>query len=432
MCASCLPVLELAVVVFLILLNGVFALSEFSIVSSRKARLKTLADAGKVGARAALHLAENPGKFLSAVQIGITLIGILTGAFSGAALGARLMEILLSYGMSVWLAEPIGYGIVISIITYLSVVIGELVPKQYALRNAEGIACLTAPLMKVLSQVCAPAVWLLEASTKAIFRLLGQNTTSESVVTEQEIKTLVYEAEAAGVIEEHEKQMISGVLRLSDRVARSLMTPRSDVDWINIRDSDEVIRAKVIASPHSRFPVADGDTENMIGVVQSREFLAAALAGNTLDLRACIRSAPIVLETLDALGMLDVLRKADVPMALVHDEYGHFEGVVTPADVLEAIAGVFRSDLYEDDEKAVRREDGSWLLAGSMPVDEMAECLGIALAARRNYETVAGLVIDRLRYLPKTGEAIEALGWRFEVVDMDGNRVDKILAVRLS
>ena len=283
MCAPCLPVLELAVVVFLILLNGVFALSEFSIVSSRKARLKTLADAGKVGARAALHLAENPGKFLSAVQIGITLIGNLTGAFSGAALGARLMEILLSYGMSVWLAEPIGYGIVISIITYLSVVVGELVPKQYALRNAEeGIACLTAPLMKVLSQVCAPAVWLLEASTKAIFRLLGQNTTSESLVTEQEIKTLVYEAEAAGVIEEHEKQMISGVLRLSDRVARSLMTPRSDVDWINIRDSDEVIRAKLIASPHSRFPVADGDTENMIGVVQSREFLAAALAGNTL------------------------------------------------------------------------------------------------------------------------------------------------------
>ena len=154
--------------------------------------------------------------------------------------------------------------------------------------------------------------------------------------------------------------------------------------------------------------------------------------GTHFDLRACIRSAPIVLETLDALGMLDVLRKADVPMALVHDEYGHFEGVVTPADVLEAIAGVFRSDLYEDDEKAVRREDGSWLLAGSMPVDEMAECLGIALAARRNYETVAGLVIDRLRYLPKTGEAIEALGWRFEVVDTDGNRVDKILAVRLS
>lgn len=426
------PVFELAVAVFLILLNGVFALSEFSIVSSRKSRLKALADSGAAGARTALHLSENPGKFLSTVQIGITLVGILAGAFSGAALGARLTEILLSQGMQFWLAETVGYGGVISIITYLSVVVGELVPKQFALRNAEGIACRTAPAMKILSQICAPAVWLLNASTSAIFRFLGQSTASESLVTEEEIKSLVSEAEAAGVIEGHEKEMISGVLRLSDRLARSLMTPRGDVDWINIQDSDEAIRATLIASPHSRLPVTDGGSEHMIGVVQSRELLAAALAGNAFDLRAVLRSAPIVPETLDALGLLDVLRKAEVPMALVHDEYGHFEGVVTPADVLEAIAGAFRSDMYGDDEKAVQRDEGSWLLAGSMPVDEMAERLGVALAAKRDYETVAGLFLHGLRHLPRTGETLEKFGWRFEVVDMDGNRIDKILAIRLS
>ncbi|MDX3926897.1 MAG: hemolysin family protein [Shinella sp.] len=423
---------ELAIAVFLILLNGVFALSELSIVSSRKARLKTLVAQGTGGAAAALRLAENPGKFLSTVQIGITLIGILAGAFSGAALGGRLRDILSTEGVPDWLADPLGYGIVISVITYLSVVVGELVPKQVALRNPERFACIVAPAMVVFSKVGAPAVWLLDASTRLIFRALGQHEMPESAVTDEEIKTIVAEAEAQGVIEGGEKQMIAGVMRFSDRAARGLMTPRNDVDWIDLGDDLEEIRTQLAESPHSRLPVSDGGPETIVGIVQKRELLSALLTNAPLDIRGFIRQAPIVPDSMDAMRVLETLRSASVPMVLVHDEYGHFEGVVTPADVLEAIAGVFRSDIEEgEDEYAVQREDGSWLIAGSMAIDEMADKLGLSLPARRNYQTAAGLVIEALQHLPKTGEAAETQGWRFEIVDMDGRRVDKILASRL-
>ena len=423
---------ELAIAVFLILLNGVFALSELSIVSSRKLRLKTLAAQGSRGAASALKLAENPGKFLSTVQIGITLIGILAGAFSGAALGGRLRDILAEQGVAPWLVDPLGYGIVISSITYLSVVVGELVPKQVALRNPERFAIVVAPTMSLLARIGAPAVWILDASTRAIFKLLGQSAVSESTVTDEEIKTIVAEAEAAGVIEGGEKQMIAGVMRFSDREARGLMTPRNDVDWIDLGDSLEEIRQQLIESPHSRLPVADGGPETIVGIVQKRELFAAMLSGEAFDIRTHIRPAPIVPDTLDAMRVLEQLRDTPVPMMLVHDEYGHFEGVLTPTDVLEAIAGVFRADTEEgDDEHAVQREDGSWLIAGSMPIDEMADRLGFTLPARRGYQTAAGLVIESLRRLPKTGDVTDTLGWRFEVVDMDGRRVDKLLASHL-
>lgn len=423
---------ELAIAVFLILLNGVFALSELSIVSSRKPRLKTLASQGSRGAASALKLAENPGKFLSTVQIGITLIGILAGAFSGAALGGRLRDILSAKGVPDWLADPLGYGIVIFIITFLSVVVGELVPKQIALRNPERYATLVAPAMSLLSKVGAPAVWILDASTRLIFRLLGQHSVSESVVTDEEIKTIVAEAEAAGVIEGGEKLMIAGVMRFSDREARGLMTPRNDVDWIDLGDTVEEIHQQLVESQHSRLPVADGGPETIVGIVQKRELLSALLTGQPLDIRTFIRQAPIVPDTMDAMRVLDTLRNSEVPILLIHDEYGHFEGVITPADVLEAIAGVFRADIEEgDDDYAVQRDDGSWLIAGSMPIDEMADRLGMALPGRRSYQTAAGLVIESLQKLPKTGEITETQGWRFEVVDMDGRRVDKLLATRL-
>jgi putative hemolysin len=425
-------VLELAIAVFLIVLNGVFALSELAIVSARRPRLKTLADNGRVGAAKALALAESPGRFLSTVQIGITLVGILAGAFSGAALGARVTDLFLARGMPEWAAEALGYGLVIGAITYCSVVIGELVPKHLALRNAEGIACAMAPSMAFLSRAAAPVVWLLDASTRLVFRLFGRTTDSANAVTEEEIKTIVAEAENAGVIEVDERRMISGVLRLGDRAVRGVMTPRTDVDWIDLTDDEAEIQKSLIETPHSRVPVADGDADNMIGVIQSRELLASLLAGQALDLRAHVRTAPVVPDTLDALDALNVLREAEVPMALVHDEYGHFEGVVTPADILDAIAGAFRSDEETSEPEAVQREDGSWLLAGWMPADEMAEQLGIALPENRNYETVAGLVIGELQHLPSTGEAIETLGWRFEVIDMDGRRIDKVLASRLA
>jgi putative hemolysin len=421
--------LELVIAIFLIALNGVFALSELAIVSARRARLKTYAEQGRAGASTALALMEDSGRFLSTVQIGITLVGILAGAFSGAALGGRLTEILIGNGVPPGAAEPLGYGIVIGLITYFSIVVGELVPKQLALRHPESVACYVAPLMMLVSKVAAPAVWLLNASTRLIFGLFGSSSEGETTVTEEEIKMLVGEAESAGVIEEEERRMIGGVLRLGDRLTRALMTPRTDVDWIDLEDDPESVRELLITTPHSRLPVSEGDSDNMIGIVESRELLAAILAGEELDVRRHVKSAPVIPDTLDALDALTVLRDSPVPMALVHDEYGHFEGVVTPADALEAIVGAFRSDAGETQEPdAVRRDDGSWLLSGSMPVDEMADILAIPLPENRSYHTVGGLVISEIQRLPAVGEHVDAFGWRFEVVDLDGRRIDKVLA----
>lgn len=424
--------LELVIAFALVALNGVFALSELAIVSARRPRLKAMAEQGHSGANTALALMEDSGRFLSTVQIGITLVSILAGAFSGAALGGRLTAFFLAQGMPEGAAEPLGYGLVISLITYLSIVIGELVPKQLALRHPESIACAVAPVMLILSKAAAPAVWLLNASTRLIFSLFGSGSDGDNTVTEEEIKMLVGEAESAGVIEEEERRMISGVLRLGDRTVRGLMTPRTDVDWIDLDDDAETIISLLIETPHSRLPVSEGTPDNMIGIVQSRELLASLLAGQPLDIRKHVQTAPIVPDTLYALDALAVLRDAAVPMALVHDEYGHFEGVVTPADALEAIVGAFRSDADAPEPDAIRRDDGSWLLAGSMPVDEMAEVLGVNLPDTRSYHTVGGLVISEIQHLPNTGEHVDALGWRFEVVDLDGRRIDKVLAVPLN
>ena len=422
--------LELIIALALVALNGVFALSELAIVSARRPRLKAMAEQGRRGANTALTLMEDSGRFLSTVQIGITLVGILAGAFSGAALGSRLTQIFMEQGMPENAAQPLGFGLVIGLITYLSIVIGELVPKQLALRHPEGIACAMAPAMLVVSKVAAPAVWLLNASTSLIFGLFGPGE-EETKVTEEEIKMLVGEAESAGVIEEEERRMISGVLRLGDRTVRGLMTPRTDVDWIDLDDDEATIRQLLIETPHSRLPVSEGTPDNVIGVVQSRELLAALLTGHPLDIRKHVQQAPVIPDTLYALDALSTLRDSEVPMALVHDEYGHFEGVVTPADALEAIVGAFRSDTEAPDPDAVRRDDGSWLLAGSMPVDEMAEVLGVTLPEARSYHTVGGLVISELQHLPTTGEHVEALGWRFEVIDLDERRIDKVLAAPL-
>ncbi len=423
--------LELFIALVLIGLNGLFALSELAVVSARKLRLKMMADAGRQGATATLALGEDPGRFLSTVQIGITLAGILAGAFSGAALSERLDNILEDWGVATRVAEPLAYVLVIGGITYLSVIIGEPVPKHLALKNAEGIACAVAPLMTVVSRVSAPMVWLLDASTKLVFRLFGVRTEPDAPVTEQNIKTLVAEAETAGVIEMDERKMISGVLRLVDRAVRGVMTPRTAVDWIDINDPEDEIRLALSQTRHTRLPIAQGDPDNLLGVVQSRELLAALLGNEPLSLRRRVRRAPVIPDTVAALDVLNTLRQSEVPMALVHDEYGHFEGIVTPADILDAIAGAFRSDEPTGEDEAIQREDGSWLLASSMPADEMADQLRVNLPASRDYETVAGLVISELHHLPETGEVVEMLGWRFEVVDMDGRRIDKVLATRL-
>lgn len=424
-------VIELLIVLALILLNGVFALSELAVVSARVPRLKALAARSHPGATSALALATNPGRFLSAVQIGITLIGIVNGAYSGEAFGGQAGNYLRNLGVPAGASGVLGYGAVIVVITYLSVIIGELVPKNLALRNAERIACLVAPFMTAFAAAAKPAVWLLDASTRLVFHVMRQSTESEHRVTDEEIRALILEAESAGVLESGERELISGVMRLADRAVVGLMTPRTDVDWIDITAPEAEIRHRLITTPHSRLPVGDGSTDALIGVVQTRELLAAILAGKTFEVQSHIRKAPIVPETMDALDVLTVLRGAEVPMALIHDEYGNFEGLVTPADILEAIAGVFRSDSAEEEPHAVERADGSWLLSGAMPVDEMADKIGIVVPEQRSYATVAGFVLAHLQHLPQVGERVDASGWTFEVIDLDGRRIDKVLASRL-
>lgn len=421
---------EIFIVVVLVALNGVFALSELAIVSARRSKLKAMAKAGHSGARSALALADDPGRFLSTVQIGITLVGVLAGAFSGATLGVALQQHLIDIGVPRNLAEVLGLGLVIVAITYLSLIIGELVPKNLALRNAEGIACVVAPMMTYLAKLASPLVWLLDTSTKVVLRFMGEGSQSGASVTEEEIKALVGEAETAGVLESGEREMIAGVLRLGDRAVLGVMTPRTDVDWLDLNSEEADIRTRLITSGHSRLPVGEGSPDAMIGVVQTRELLAALLEGKPLDVRTYAQEAPIIPDTMDALDALKVLREAVVPMALIHDEYGHFEGLVTPNDILEAIAGVFHSDSEGREPYAVEREDGSWLFAGAMPADEMADVLDIALPEDRDYQTVAGFILALLHHIPMTGEAAEAHGWRFEVVDLDGRRIDKVLATR--
>lgn len=422
---------EIGIVAVLIVINGLLAMSELAVVSSRPARLKGMVERNVRGASRALDLGSNPGRFLSSVQIGITLVGVLSGAFSGATLGLRLGDWLVTAGASPRLASGLGVGIVVALITYASLIIGELVPKQIALRDPEGMAARVAPAMSLLATIASPLVWLLDVSGRGVLALLGQHGETEEKVTDDEIKMLVAEAESAGVLESDERRMIAGVMRLGDRAVRAVMTPRTEVDWINLEADEPACRALLITTQHSRLPAGEGSVDAMIGVVQTREVLAAALAGEPFDLRRHVRTAPIVHDQADALDVVATLKESDVPVALVHDEYGHFEGIVTPADILEAITGVFRADLDEEDEPAlVVRDDGSMLLAGYMQADEMADHLKIELPESRDYETLAGFILHHLHHLPATGETMEAQGWRFEVVDLDGRRIDKVLATK--
>lgn len=422
---------EIAIVAALILVNGLLAMSEIAVVSSRPARLKAMEERGVLGARQARALAADPGRFLSTVQIGITLVGVLSGAFSGTTLGVRLGEVLSGLGLPEPVASALGVVSVVAVITYCALIVGELVPKQVALRDPEGVSVRIAPLMSALSRIALPIVWVLNHSGKAVLRLLGQNTSSVARVTDEEIAALITEAETSGVIAPDERRLLLGVMRLADRTVRAIMSPRVDVEWIDVAAGPDRIRETLIATRHSHLPAGEGSMDVMLGVVRTRDLLSAILADRSLDPRGHVLPAPIIHEHADALKVLTTLRESDVPLALVHDEYGSFEGVVTPTDILEAIAGVFRHEELHAEPQAVQRGDGSWLLAGSMPAERMAEILGVTLPERVDYATVAGFVLSHLDHLPVTGETIDDLGWRFEVVDMDGRRVDKILATRL-
>ncbi len=422
------PWIDVAIILALVALNGVFAMSELAIVSSRRARLDALARTGRKGASAALLLAADPGKFLSTVQIGITLIGILAGAYSGASLGTPTAARLQALGLSASTAETAGFAIVIGLTTYASLIIGELVPKQFALRSPEVIASFMALPMRWLAIITAPIVWVLDSTSALIFKALRLNRESEEHVTAEELHLIVAEASKSGVIEEHERSIISGVVRLADRPVREVMTPRTDIDWLDCNwDADE-IRDTLLASQHTRLPVGDGSIDRVRGVVQARDIAAALFRGEPLDLNVLMRKAPVVIDQIDAMDALIALRQAEVPMALIHDEYGHFEGIVTPADLLAAIAGEFKSDADPDDSPSVVvRDDGSLLVAGTMAADALADRLGIDLPEDRDYATVAGLALAVFRHLPGEGESFVEQGWKFEIVDLDGRRIDKLL-----
>jgi putative hemolysin len=426
------PWIDVVIILFLVAINGLFAMSELAIVSSRKARLKAMAKAGRPGAQAALGLADNPGRFLSAVQIGITLIGILAGAYSGASLGQPVGERLAALGLPSRSAATLGFALVIVSVTYVSLVIGELVPKQFALRSPERIALVVAKPMGWFATATAPLVWLLDRTTGLVFRLLRMRRESADHVTAEDLHLVVAEATTAGLLEESERAIISGVVRLADRPTREVMTPRTEVDWIDRDADEETIRRCLLETPHSRLPVGEGSVDRLVGVVQSRDIVTAFLETRPLTLPELMRPAPVVPDQMDAMDTLDVLRAAEVPMAFVHDEYGHFEGLVTPADLLSALAGAFVSDVdLETDPPLVEREDGSWLVSGSLSADAMAERLGFLLPEDRDYATAAGFALSVLKHLPEVGERFTVGAWRFEIVDMDGRKIDKLIASRL-
>ena len=425
------PWIDVLVIVALVALNGLFAMSELAVVSSREARLKAMVKSGSRGARVALDLAADPGRFLPTVQIGITLVGILAGAYSGASLGTPAAQRLELLGLEPETAETVGFGLVIVAVTYLSLVIGEIVPKQFALRSPESLAAIVARPMLWLSKAGAPFVWLLDRTSALIFRALGLNRESENSVTAEELHLVVAEAHTSGVLEESERAIISGVVRLADRPVREVMTPRTDVDWIDISASGDELREALKDKPHSRIPVAEGSVENIVGVIQTRDLLEAALDGRPLNLRELARSAPVIPDLMDAMDALAVLRSADVPLALVHDEYGHFDGIVTPGSILAALAGAFHHDIEEGDEPdLVERADGSYLLSGAASADILTDRLGIHLPADRDFTTVAGFALEVLKHLPETGEHFAHDGWSFEIVDMDGRKIDKLIAAR--
>lgn len=420
---------ELAVIAGLVLLNGCFAMSELAIVSARRARLAPLAAAGDRRARAALALAEDPVRFLSAVQIGITLVGIFAGAYSGASLGGHLAGAIAA--ALPWLApvaDGLSLALVVGAITYASLILGELVPKQIALSAPERVAMLVARPMAGVARLASPVVWLLERSSKAALTLLRVNPAADAAVTEEEVRSVIAEGAASGALQPREGELLAGVLRLGDRKVRGVMTPRAEIAWIDLAWEPERIAATLRESRHSRLVACREGLDNVEGVVQAKDLLDVCLGGGELDVAALVRPVTVVPEHAPALSALDELRRARIHMALVADEYGTIEGLVTAADLMAAIVGTLAEAGGEPEAAAVMRADGSWLVDADMPADLAAERLGCRpLAAGGDYETLAGFLLGRSGTLPRTGDVIAVEGWRFEVVDMDGLRIDKVL-----
>ena len=422
--------LQIAVIVLLTLLNGFFAMSETALVSSRKARLRQRAEEGDRGAGAALELADSPNRFLSTVQIGISLIGVLAGAFGGATLAEPLAEALRVVPALAPYAGPIAFGTVVIVITYLSLILGELVPKRLALNGAEAVASRMAGPMRLISVVTSPAVWFLSFSTETVLRLLGVRPPAESPVTEQEVEILMEEGARVGVFEEEERDLVRSALQLDDRPVRELMTPRLRVVWLDADDPPEEVRRRVAESRHSYFPVARGDLDDLLGIASIKDAWTRQASGQTTDLLGSLRPSPFVPEGAPATDALESFKRSGLPLALVIDERGHIEGLITLTDVLEALVGEVPDEDEPTEEDIVRREDGSWLVNGLLAAQELKEYLGLEELPRQvdaDYQTVGGMVMDALGRVPAEGDRFEWEGYSFEVLDMDGRRVDKVL-----
>jgi putative hemolysin len=421
--------MEILILVLLFLTNGFFSLSEMAIVSARKARLQQRADEGSKAAKTALNLSAQPTRFLSTVQIGITLIGILSGAFGGATVAESLSAYFARFPALAPYSGALGVGIVVTAITYFSLVIGELVPKRLALSNAERTAALVAPVMQFVSTIARPFVSLLSASTELVVRLLGIKQYSEPAVTEEEVKILIEQGRETGVFEDVEQEIVERVFRLSDRTVNSLMTHRSEIVWLDVEDPLEKNIQKIVASGHTNFVVCRGEFDNVIGILRAKDLLRELTNGRPIAIPEQLPMPPFVPEGMKALELVARLRHDKSPVALVVDEYGTVDGMVTLTDVLEAIVGDIPALDDEGEPAAIQRDDGSWLLDGMMPVDELQMLFDLddLPGDSDDYDTLGGLFMAQMGRIPEVGDMFEWHGLRFEVMEMDGHRVDKVL-----
>ena len=422
------------VVFLLIVLNGSLSMAEMAVVSARRPRLQQMADEGVASAAEALALAEAPGNFLSTIQIGITLIGILTGAFSGALLSAPIAGLLSQAPFLAPVAEPLAVALVVAVTTYLSLVVGELVPKRIALNNAERIACLAAGPMSVLSKVSTPLVWLLDKSSHGLLRLLGIKLNGEQAVTEEEVRVLIEQGTQSGVFEPIEEEIMDQVFRLSDRTVSGIMTTRRDIVWFDVEDSYAMLREKVVDHGHSRYPVTRGDLDDVIGVVMVKDLLSKSIANEPIDLVELAQPPLFVPESMPALDVIERLRETRSHLALVIDEYGGLEGLVTFTDVMRAIVGELPDNKGQSEEPLVKREDGSWLVEGMYPVDEFQDFFDLKELPEGDeaaYQTLGGMIMTMLGRVPAAGSKVTWGGYELEVMDMDGRRVDKVLVTKM-
>ncbi|MGG6297350.1 hemolysin family protein [Leptolyngbya sp. AN02str] len=423
--------LEVFIVLLLILANAVFVLSEMAVVSARKARLQEMAERGNLKAEAALSLANEPNHFLSTVQIGITLIGILTGTFGGATIAAPLAEIMRQVPQLARYSQAIAIALVVISITYFTLIIGELVPKRLALRSPERIAASIAQPMSVLSSVAYPVVKLLSWSTDTVLKLLGiESHHTDPMVTEDEIKVLIRQGTEAGMFEEAEQDMVERVFHLGDQSASSLMTPRLDVVWLDLNDSDDENRRKIIEHGHTRFPVCQGSLDTVLGIVHITDLISLTLTNQPINFVDCLRQPLYIPESTPALKILELFKQSGTHMAIAVDEYGVIQGVVTLNDVMEIIMGDLPFIDHNFESPMIQRDDGSWLLDGMLPIDRLKDLLDLETLPgedRGTFQTLGGFVVTQLGRIPSSADSFEWEGFQFEVMDMDGNRVDKVL-----